>query len=56
MIGMEVPHIDVYKRQGLMRVIDVENYPRGAIRYIRYLAARRCPRCGAALTLSLIHI
>ena len=28
-----------------MRVIDVENYPRGAIRYIRYLAARRCPRC-----------
>lgn len=33
-----------------MRVIDVENYPRGAIRYIRYLAARRCPRCGAVLT------
>ena len=33
-----------------MRVIDVENYPRGAIRYIRYLAAKRCPRCGAALT------
>lgn len=33
-----------------MRVINVENYPRGAIRYIRYLAARRCPRCGAVLT------
>lgn len=33
-----------------MRVIDVEKYPRGAIHYIRYLAARRCPRCGKVLT------
>lgn len=33
-----------------MRVIDVENYPRGTIRYIRYLAAKRCPKCGAVLT------
>ncbi len=32
-----------------MRVIDVYG-PRGTIRYIRYLAAKRCPKCGAVLT------
>ena len=32
-----------------MRVIDVYG-PRGAVHYIRYLAAKRCPECGAVLT------
>lgn len=33
-----------------MRVIDVDRYPRMCLWYTRYLAARRCPKCGATLT------